>query len=255
MRKPGSRNHGENGSGRSASIHTIDLPYSRTKKQVEYSDPSSEPPGAKPGEVLSAQKRQQQPVSIKRSDHDIAISLLDKTNKQIIDLLERDAFASQIEIAKQLGLSQSSIALRLDRLRRSGILTETAGVHLKMIGLEMSRSDANCSDSHAVLDWAKSCPLFINGTVGVGGTNVSLYFTAEDIEMFQYIIDEHIRKIDGVSAIHFSPIVNWAKDYIAPVPMGIQRSAEPPCQMLPYCPRCPANPDYNGTVWNGNAKK
>jgi DNA-binding Lrp family transcriptional regulator len=250
MRKTISKNQAESSKERSASVETKDPPSSSTKQQVEYASSPDSSGGKSGGPTVS-----QRPIMSKRFDEDFAIGLLDKTNKQIIDLLERDAFASQIEIAKQLGLSQSSIALRLDRLRRSGILTDTAGIHLKMIGLEMSRTDVNCSNSRAVLEWAKSCPLFINGTIGVGGTNISLYFTAEDIEMFQYIIDEHIRKLDGVSAIHFSPIVNWAKDYIAPVPMDIQRSTEPPCKMLPYCPRCPANPDYNGTVWNSNGKK
>lgn len=191
----------------------------------------------------------------KENLQEFALSLLDRTNKQIITMLEADPFTSQVEIAKKLGLSQSSIALRLDRLRKSGVLMDTSGVHLKMLGLEMCRADVNCTDGRSVLEWAKSCPLMVNGSIGVGGQNVSLYFTSEDMEMFQFIVDEHIRRLEGVSALHFSPIVAWAKDFVAPVKLEVPRSDEPPCSMLPYCPRCPANPNYDGRVFNGKTDK
>jgi Lrp/AsnC family leucine-responsive transcriptional regulator len=169
-------------------------------------------------------------------------------------MMEEDPFQSQTEIAKKLGLSQSSIALRIDRLRRSGIITDIVGVDIKKLGLEVARADVNCSDPMAILEWSKTCPLFINGSVGVGGTNLSLYFVGEDIEMFQYILDEHLRNLKGVNSVHFSPIVAWAKDYIAGISLDIRRNNEPPCKMGPYCPRCPANPNYDGEIWNGKRK-
>jgi DNA-binding Lrp family transcriptional regulator len=182
------------------------------------------------------------------------VTLLNKTNKEIISMLEEDAFQSQTEIAKKLGLSQSSIALRLDRLRRSGIIRDVVGVHLKKLGVELCRADVNCSDPRSVLEWSKSCPLNLNGAIGVGGINVSLYFAAEDMETFQYIIDEHVRRLPGVKEVHFAPIVSWSREYVAPIKLEVSRSTSPPCGMLPYCPRCPANPDYDGKVWNGRRK-
>lgn len=183
------------------------------------------------------------------------IGFLDPINKKIITLLENNVLLSQTEIAKKLGLSQSSIALRLDKLLKSGILRETAGIQLKSLGLEMSRADVSCADPGALLEWASKCPLFINGSIGIGGNNVSLYFTAEDVMMFQYILDEHVRRLAGVSEVHFSPIISWAKDYIVPVKLDLPTTQVPPCGMLPYCPRCPANPNYNGKIWSNNGKK
>ena len=109
-----------------------------------------------------------------QSDQSYNISLLDDVNRKIISLLEDNVFLSQTEIAKNLGLSQSSIALRLDKLRKSGILMESAGVYLKKIGLEMCRVDASSSEPRATIEWSRSSPLFTNGSVGVGCNNVSL---------------------------------------------------------------------------------
>jgi DNA-binding Lrp family transcriptional regulator len=178
------------------------------------------------------------------------LSLLDDVNRKIIGLLEQDVFVSQTDIARALGLSQSSIALRLYKLRKSGILTETAGINLKNVGLEMCRVDVDSSDPRAITDWSKSCPLFMNGSIGIGGSNASLYFAGEDLVMFQYIIDEHIRRLKGVTEVHFSPIVSWGKEYIAPLRLDVSKTGTPPCNLLPFCPRCPANPDYDGKVWD-----
>jgi DNA-binding Lrp family transcriptional regulator len=199
-------------------------------------------------ELAMVQRRRSE--SSRNSRVDYFLSFLDKTNKEIIGILETNALQSQTEIASKLGLSQSSIALRLDKLRSSGLLSDVVGVHLKKIGVDVCRADVDCSDARNVLEWSKSCPLFLNGTIGIGGTNLSLYFASEDLEMFQFIIDEHIRRLEGVGAVRFESIVSWARDFVAPLKLDITRSDNPPCGMLPYCPRCPANPAYDGKVWN-----
>jgi DNA-binding Lrp family transcriptional regulator len=185
------------------------------------------------------------------SNHLKALSLLDETNKKIISLVERNVAISQSEIAKELGLSQSSIALRLEKLRKSELLIEETGIEVRKLGLQMCRADLSCSDIPRVLNWARSCPLLVNGTVSVGHHNVTLYFMAEDIEMFQEIIDEHLRKLPGVGEVIFSPIVSWVKNSGVAVPLDVKKTKTPPCAMLPFCHRCPTNPDYNGSIWDG----
>ena len=189
------------------------------------------------------------------SSDEFASSLLDDINRKIISLLEENVGASQTEIANRLGLSQSSIALRLDKLRKSGVFTETAGVHLKMIGLDMFRVDVDSTEPRAVIEWARTCPLFVNGSVGVADSNVSLYFAGEGVQTFQNIVDEHVRRLGGVTGVHFSPIVYWGKDYIAPLKLDASSSDKPPCKMMPFCARCPANPNYDGRVWSGDKRR
>jgi DNA-binding Lrp family transcriptional regulator len=187
----------------------------------------------------------------KNSNSNHALGLLDQTNKRIISLIEKNVAISQTEIAKELGLSQSSIALRLEKIKGSGLVREDMGIAFKKLGLQLCRVDMSSSDVPKVLEWARLCPLLVNGTVGVGNHNVTLYFVAEDLDMFQQIIDDHVRKVSGVSQIRFSPIVSWVKEFAVSVPLDVKVSDTPPCGVLPYCSRCPANPNYDGKIWDG----
>lgn len=128
--------------------------------------------------------------------------------------------------------------------------------HIRKIGLRMGRVDVSTTRIHQVLEWAKKCPLFVNCTVGIGGENVSLFLVSEDMEMFQYLVEHHIRKVPGVKNLSFNPILQWSKDNYVSLPLVVPRREHPPCGVEPFCPRCPANPNYNGRIWeNGSSNK
>ena len=156
---------------------------------------------------------------------------------------------SQIELAKKTNLSQSSIAVRLDKLRRSGLIATSLGLDLANLGLKMARVDVSTSHVDAVLEWARACPLYVNSTQGIGGENLSLFLVAEDMEMFQYLVEQHLRKLHGVAGLNFTPILRWSKNNYFPLALNISKTDHPPCGIGPYCPRCPANPSYDGKIW------
>lgn len=68
--------------------------------------------------------------------------------------------------------------------------------------------------------------------------------------MFHYLIDEHLRQIDGVSKLNFSLIHSWERPFVFRLNLDCTRERNPPCAMIPYCPKCPSNPEYNGRIWN-----
>jgi DNA-binding Lrp family transcriptional regulator len=176
-------------------------------------------------------------------------SLLDPVNKSIIDIMLADPQISQVELAKKLGMSQSSIAVRLEKLRRSGLIQLSVGLDISKLGIKMGRVDIASIQVDKVLEWANKCPLFVNSTLGIGGENISLFFVAEDMEMFQYLVENHVRKIKGVTNCTFNTILRWSKNDPIALPLGVKKSKAPPCGVEPYCPRCPANPNYNGRIW------
>ena len=181
------------------------------------------------------------------------ISYLDHVNRRIIDLMIAEPKISQLELAKRLGMSQSSVAVRIDKLRKSKLISTTIGVDLTKLGVRMARVDVSTAQIDNVLNWAHRCPLFVNSSLGIGGENLSLLVVAEDIEMFQYMVEHHIRKITGVLDMTFNPILSWSKEEPVSLLLGVQKAKKPPCGMEPYCPRCPANPNYNGRIWvDGN---
>jgi Lrp/AsnC family leucine-responsive transcriptional regulator len=183
------------------------------------------------------------------NDHENLTNLLDQINRTLIDLMLEDPQISQIELAKKLNMSQSSVALRLEKLRKSGLIETMVGVNLPKLGLKMGRVDLSCTQVDKVLDWAKKCPLFINSTLGIGGDNISLFLVAEDVEMFQYLVEHHIRKLRGVMNCNFNTVLRWAKEDPVSLPLMVKKTAMPPCGIMPYCPRCPGNPNYDGKIW------
>ena len=174
----------------------------------------------------------------------------DKMDRKIIALLEVSPQLTQSDIAKQLGMSQSSIAVRLYKLQHSQILVESTGINYAVLGIQMCRADVKASSEDNVLSWARRCPLFINASRGIGENSLSLYFTAEDNDMFHYIVDEHLRKIEGVSEVKFVIIRSWERPYMLQLDLDYANKENPPCGMNPYCPKCPSNPKYNGRIWN-----
>jgi DNA-binding Lrp family transcriptional regulator len=179
---------------------------------------------------------------------------LDDLNRKIITLLQNEPGMTQSELAKKIGVSQSAIAARLRKLRENQMVSSVTGVNLSAMGMQMSRIDVSTDKPATITKFASRCPLFINGSVGVGDRNLSLFFSSEDIEMFQYIVDGHIRKLDGVKDVSFVPILTWVSDFVSKLEFDVQKSKSPPCGMLPYCPRCPANPEYDGNIWDHNGK-
>ena len=175
---------------------------------------------------------------------------MDKQDRKIIALLEIDPKLSQSDIAKEIGLAQSSIAVRMYKLKESSILVESSGVNYEVLGMLMCRVDVATSNEEEVLKWAEKCPLFMNASKGIGRFALSLFFTAEDVETFHYLIDEHILKIDGVSDASFQMIRSWQRPFILQLNLDYSNSEKPPCGMFPYCPKCPSNPRYNGRIWN-----
>ncbi|MBC7110397.1 MAG: winged helix-turn-helix transcriptional regulator, partial [Archaeoglobi archaeon] len=54
---------------------------------------------------------------------------IDEKDKKIISLLSKDPDIPQEEIAKKIGLSQPSVALRIKKLRDAGFIDKVIGMN------------------------------------------------------------------------------------------------------------------------------
>src|SRR5215212_4908217 len=71
---------------------------------------------------------------MKLNDHD---SLLDNINLRIIDILSKDSSTTFVEIAKQIGISDATVHLRVRRLIAAGIITKfTISVDNNLLGYD-----------------------------------------------------------------------------------------------------------------------
>jgi Lrp/AsnC family leucine-responsive transcriptional regulator len=177
--------------------------------------------------------------------------MLDDADRQIISLLEKNPAITQSEMAKIVGISQSSIAVRLARLRKSGLLRIMAGVDIKRAGLTLGRVDISTKDPAGVISFAKKCPLFVNALVSVGQKNVTLFFVAEGMETFQSLVNDHLGRLESINDIDFNLVFPYMGEATLPVETNPLTGPTSPCG-LPFCPGCPADPDYKGKFWRSH---
>ena len=61
---------------------------------------------------------------LSKMKHDNYDSILDYINLRIIDILSKDSSTTFVEIAKQIGISNATVHLRVRRLIAAGIITK-----------------------------------------------------------------------------------------------------------------------------------
>ena len=185
---------------------------------------------------------------------------LDKRDREVLSLLERDPEMSQTDIAEKLKISQPSVSARIHKLKQKGALAHVVGMNLKKVNLYMAKVDVIASNTSSVLDIFKDCPYFLNGLIVSGKNNLCLFFVGEDIATLEAIVDGHLRSNPLVQSAEFSIVISPMKDLIMPLRMNFGFSESPPCgngcnckdcshHTSNRCLGCPVTNSYNGKIW------
>ena len=124
---------------------------------------------------------------------------LDEKDRIIISLFANHSNISQEEIARQINLSQPSVAIRIKKLKENGALETQTGIYPLKMGLYMAKVDISSNDPTAILDMFKNCPYFANGFSISGKNNLCLFFISENIATLEAIVNGHIRPNQSVS--------------------------------------------------------
>src|SRR5208282_4343776 len=64
------------------------------------------------------------------------VRMLDGSNRSILSLIQKDPSVSQVEIAERVGMSQSSVAMRLQKLDEIGLLKSNSGIDIMKLGMQ-----------------------------------------------------------------------------------------------------------------------
>ena len=185
---------------------------------------------------------------------------LDKRDREILSLLEKDPEMSQSEMAEKLKISQPSISARIHKLKQKGALSHVVGMNLKEVNLYMAKVDVIANNTSSVLNIFKDCPYFLNGLIVSGKHNLCLFFVGEDIATLEAIVDGHLRSNPLVRAAEVSIVIATMKDFVMPIKMNFEFSDTPPCgngcnckdcnhHISNRCMGCPVTNSYNGKIW------
>jgi DNA-binding Lrp family transcriptional regulator len=185
---------------------------------------------------------------------------LDKRDREILSLLEKNPEMSQNDIAEKMKISQPSVSARIHKLKQKGALAHIVGMNLKKVNLFMAKVDVIANNTSSVLDIFKDCPYFLNGLIVSGKHNLCLFFIGEDIATLEAIVDGHLRSNPLVKSAEVSIVISPMKDLIMPLRMSFDFSDTPPCgngcncidcqhHISSRCLGCPVTNSYNGKIW------
>jgi DNA-binding Lrp family transcriptional regulator len=141
---------------------------------------------------------------------------LDKKDKKIIALMHDQKY-SQEEMAKQIQLSQPSVAMRIKKLKDRGIVDNITGVNLSKIGLYVALVMVRTTNPGKIINMIKICPFFLNGFVTTGKENLILLLAGEDLSSLQSIIDYRIRSDNDVQSADFNIMISSSNDFVMPL--------------------------------------
>ena len=127
---------------------------------------------------------------------------IDKTDYEIIKLLKLDGRMRASEIARQLGeKSERAVRYRIDRLVEHGIISLTALVQPRGLGLVVVADVLLETDADSIMDVAKTAASydFVSYVAcSIGETDISLQVLAENTSEVYKLVTEVIGKIPGV---------------------------------------------------------
>jgi Lrp/AsnC family transcriptional regulator for asnA, asnC and gidA len=142
---------------------------------------------------------------------------LDKTDCDIIELLQKDGRLSNTVIAKNLGISEGTVRARLNRLIEEEYIQIVAVSNPLKLGFEtvgVIRIDADIKKiEHITKELKKLKPIwFIVHTTG--GSDIYTEFVAKSLQELNELLFGKINKIDGVIRTNTSIILKYIKrDY------------------------------------------
>ncbi|WP_156916169.1 MULTISPECIES: Lrp/AsnC family transcriptional regulator [Psychromonas] len=137
---------------------------------------------------------------------------LDRTDKQILRLMQSNARISNLELADSVGLSPTPCSRRVKRLEESGIIDKhvtllkpaALGLNLTaMIGISMDRHTPERFENFE--REVSSLPEVLECLIVTGqSADFLLKVVVRDMQHYEKFLLGHITKLEGVTGVHSS---------------------------------------------------
>jgi Lrp/AsnC family transcriptional regulator for asnA, asnC and gidA len=140
---------------------------------------------------------------------------LDRVDRRMIRLLQKDGRMPIVAIAKALSVSETTARTRLNRLMRRRIINVVAVSNPIKLGFEIIgnlKLAIDLKKKDAILDKLKKNDQLNYIALTTGGTDLDVEFIARSLDEFKALIFNEIPNIDGVISLDTSLIVEIVKD-------------------------------------------
>ena len=151
---------------------------------------------------------------MKRSRSNTRIRKIDKTDSNIIKMLQKDGRLSNTTIAKKLGVSEATVRVRLSRLVNEEYIQIVAVGNPIKLGFDivgMIRFEIDLSKVDSIIGELKKLkPIwFIVQTTG--NIDIHAEFNIRSLYELKELITKKINKIDGIIRTDTALILDYAK--------------------------------------------
>lgn len=145
---------------------------------------------------------------------------LDRTDKRILDALQKDGRISNQELAELVGLSPSPCSRRVKQLEDAGYISSYVArlnqskLELKLTAFIQISLDRHTPDRFAAFDKAvRSCPEVVEAYLVTGqSADYTVKVIVPDMEYYQEFLLNKITQIEGVTGVHSSFVMRKVVD-------------------------------------------
>lgn len=182
---------------------------------------------------------------------------LDDTDRKIMSLLSRDPEVSQVELAKQLKVSQPAVSSRIRRLEEKGTLARIVGTDVKKAQLFLANLDVATNHVEQFLKSLEGCPIYLNSFLTSGKNNLTVMLVGENIRSIMSCVDSHLRQNPLVKDTELDLIVTPVRPFVIPIRPSFNKEKTTPCgadcasctlYANDRCLGCPATVHYKGEL-------
>jgi Lrp/AsnC family transcriptional regulator, regulator for asnA, asnC and gidA len=150
---------------------------------------------------------------LKLNKHD---SILDDVNLRIIDILSKDSSTTFVEIAKQIGISDGTVHLRVRRLIAAGIITKfTISVDNNLLGydhLAFIRINLKPGFTDQVIEELSNIEEVLEIHEMHNAFDLFLKIRAKNLSDIRDIIEKKIRRLPNVLETELMTVLKTSKE-------------------------------------------
>jgi Lrp/AsnC family leucine-responsive transcriptional regulator len=163
---------------------------------------------------------------------------IDEKDSEILRLFQEDPTISQSAIASKIGISQPAVGMRMQKLRKKGVISSVIGMNFKKVGLFLAKVDVATNDTEKVIKSFDQCPFFLNGLIVSGTDNLCLFMMSPDMTVLEGVINYHLRAHPNVKNVKMDVVIAPVKDFVMPVSLCAAKPKNK-TEFKDKCDKCP----------------
>ena len=182
---------------------------------------------------------------------------LDNVDRKIMSLLSQNPEVSQVELAKQLKVSQPAVSSRIHKLEEKGALAYVVGTDVKKAQLFLANLDVATNHVEQFLNSLEGCPIYLNGFLTSGKNNLTIMLVGENIRSIMSCVDSHLRQNPVVKDTELDLMVTPVRPFVIPIRPSVDKQKTTPCgadcgsctlYASDRCLGCPSTAYYKGQL-------